>query len=119
MKSLLRHLAALAVGLSLLPAAAQTVDPTQLPPVDSVFVPKVGAPSRDRIEVTWTIAKGYYLYRHRIAVQPLGGFDAGAVQLPDGAKHHDEFFGDVQTYRDSVTAVLPGKATGDAVSLRI
>ncbi len=120
MKSLLRHLAALAVSLSLLlPAAAQSVDPSQLPPVDSVFIPKASAPSRDRIEVTWTIAKGYYLYRHRIAVQPLGGFEAGPVQLPDGAKHHDEFFGDVQTYRDSVTAVLPGKASGDAVSLRI
>ncbi len=120
MKPLFRHLAALAVGLSLfLPAAAQTVDPTQLPPVDSVFIPKVSAPSRDRIEVTWTIAKGYYLYRHRMGVQPLGGFEAGALQLPDGAKHHDEFFGDVQTYRDSVTAVLPGKASADAVSLRI
>ncbi|MBS0214320.1 MAG: protein-disulfide reductase DsbD [Proteobacteria bacterium] len=119
MKSLLRHLAVLVLGLSLLPATAQTVDPTQLPPVDSVFIPKVSAPSRDRIEVTWTIAKGYYLYRHRMDVQPLGGFEAGAVQLPDGAKHHDEFFGDVQTYRDSVTAVLPGKAKGDAVSLRV
>ncbi|MBS0200044.1 MAG: protein-disulfide reductase DsbD [Proteobacteria bacterium] len=120
MNLLLRHLAALALGLSvLLPAAAQTVDPSQLPPVDSVFIPKASAPSRDRIEVTWTIAKGYYLYRHRMGVQPLGGFEAGAVQLPEGAKHHDEFFGDVQTYRDSVTAVLPGKATGDAVSLRI
>ena len=120
MKSLLRHLATLAVGLSLLlPATAQNVDPTQLPPVDSVFIPKASAPSRDRIEVNWTIAKGFYLYRHRIAVQPLGGFEAGALQLPEGAKHHDEFFGDVQTYRDSVTAVLPGKASGDAVSLRI
>ena len=116
----LRYLAALALSLSpWLPATAQNVDPTQLPPVDSVFIPKVSAPSRDRVEVTWTIAKGYYLYRHRIGVQPLGGFEAGALQLPDGAKHHDEFFGDVQTYRDSVTAVLPGKATGDAVSLRI
>lgn len=120
MKPLFRHCAALVAGLSLLlPASAQTVDPTQLPPVDSVFIPKVSAPSRDRIEVTWTIAKGYYLYRHRMAVQPLGGFEAGPAQLPDGAKHHDEFFGDVETYRDSVTAVLPGKASGDAVSLRV
>ncbi|PNS09143.1 protein-disulfide reductase DsbD family protein [Solilutibacter silvestris] len=120
MNTLLRHLAALVVGLlPLLPAAAQTVDPTQLPPVDSVFIPKASAPSRDRIEVTWTIAKGYYLYRHRISVQPLGGFEAGALQLPDGDKHHDEFFGDVQTYRGSVTAVLQGKASGDAVTLRI
>ncbi len=120
MKTLFRHLAALALGLSLLlPASAQTVDPTQLPPVDSVFIPKVSAPSRDRIEVTWTIAKGYYLYRHRMGVQALGGFEGGTLQLPEGAKHHDEFFGDVQTYRGSVTAVLPGKASGDAVSLRI
>ncbi|GAB1597030.1 protein-disulfide reductase DsbD domain-containing protein [Lysobacter claricitrinus] len=86
---------------------AHAITPDQLPPVDSVFVPSARY-TDGAIEVRWTIAKGYYLYRHRIGVQADAGFDAGAVRLPKGDAHHDEFFGDVETYRDALVATLPG-----------
>ncbi|WP_133499445.1 protein-disulfide reductase DsbD family protein [Cognatilysobacter terrigena] len=86
---------------------AHAITPDQLPPVDSVFVPSAQY-TDGAIEVRWTIAKGYYLYRHRIGVQSDAGFVADAVQLPKGDAHHDEFFGDVETYRGSLVAKLPG-----------
>ncbi|WP_159016577.1 protein-disulfide reductase DsbD [Cognatiluteimonas profundi] len=95
--------------------ARAAVDPSQLLPVDQVFVLSASAPSRDRIELHWKIADGYYLYRHRIGVQSIGdGFAADALQLPHGDKHHDDFFGDVETFRTQLTAVQPGTAASGA-----
>ena len=46
----------------------------------------------------FTIAEGYYLYRHRFSVQALDDSGAaGALEVPRGTPHHDEFFGDVET----------------------
>lgn len=113
----------LCAGLVLLAADAQAqIRPQDLPPVDAVFVPTVSAPSRDRIEVHWKIADGYYLYRHRTGVEVTAGeFRAQPVQLPKGKAYRDEFFGDVETYRGSLTAVLPGEASDatDRITLKI
>ena len=47
-----------------------------------------------------------------------GDFRAGTLQLPAGKSHVDEFFGEVETYRDAVRAVLPGQGQG-TVTLRV
>ena len=116
------RIAALFLAFASLPAFAQAMDPSELPPVDSVFQLSATAPARERIEVRWKIAPGYYLYRHRTNVEVLGNaYQAGALQIPVGKKHHDEFFGDVETYRSELKVTLPGKATAgtDALALRI
>lgn len=93
-------------------AEAHPVDESDLLPVDQAFALQAKAPQRDRIELAWKIAPGYYLYRHRISVQVVdGGFTAAALQLPRGERHHDEFFGEVETFRNSVVAVQPGVAS--------
>lgn len=98
--------------------AAGAVDETQLLPVDEAFALQARAPARDRIEIDWTIADDYYLYRHRTSVRVVeGGFEAGPLQLPAGKRHVDEFFGEVETYRGRLAAVLPGTAAGDAGTL--
>ncbi|WP_240096010.1 protein-disulfide reductase DsbD family protein [Thermomonas flagellata] len=97
----------LSVGLPLATAPARAAD-VALPPVDQVFVLSARATAPDRIEVQWTIADGYYLYRHRTAVTADPGFGQTRLLLPEGARHHDEFFGDVQTYRRRLVAVLEG-----------
>lgn len=111
----------LALGLLSFACAAQAqIRPQDLPPVDEVFIPTVTAPSRDRIEVHWKIADGYYLYRHRTGVEvSAGGFTARPLQLPKGKAYRDEFFGDVETYRGSLTAVLPGEAGADTDSVTL
>lgn len=104
----------------LLAAAPQArgVDEADLLPVDQAFALTAAAPQRDRIELQWKIAPGYYLYRHRISVQVEGGgFAAEPVQLPHGDRHHDEFFGDVETYRTLLRAVLPGRAAAGATQV--
>ena len=116
------RLAALLLAFASLPAFAQAMDPSELPPVDSVFQLSASAPTRDRIELRWKIAPGYYLYRHRTSAQVLGnGYTAGELQIPAGKKHHDEFFGDVETYRGELKVILPGKAAAgaDALALRV
>ena len=108
-----RALALMWAGLVLLaPPLARAADESDLLPVDQAYVLQASAPTRDRIELNWAIAPGYYLYRHRFAVEVLDPkFGAsGAPTLPDGDKHHDEFFGDVETYRGAVTAVQLGAA---------
>ena len=111
----LRHgLVLLALCASLLPAARAAVDVDDLLPVDEAFALSARAVSRDRIEIDWKIADTYYLYRHRIAVQPDAAFVAEPLQLPAGKKHTDEFFGDVETYRERLVARLPGRAADGA-----
>lgn len=102
-------------------APALAIDVADLLPVDQAFELSAKAPSRDRIEVEWKIADGYYLYRHRTGVQATEGFAGEALQLPKGKAYRDEFFGDVETYRNRLTGVLPGTAaaTADRVTLKV
>ncbi|WP_372018240.1 protein-disulfide reductase DsbD family protein [Pseudoxanthomonas sp. 10H] len=108
--SLLRLPLSLLVLATALPAWA--VDESDLLPVDQAFVLSAGAPAADRIELRWKIADGYYLYRHRTSVKASAGFSGGELQLPDGARHTDEFFGPVETYRGELVATLPGRQAG-------
>ncbi|MBV6885711.1 protein-disulfide reductase DsbD family protein [Xanthomonas euvesicatoria] len=102
----------LAAPLAVLaPAPAQAaVTEADLLPVDQAFALSATADSRDRIALNWKIAPGYYLYRHRISVKAGKGFAAGELALPEGESKHDEFFGQVQTYRKQLQATLAGKA---------
>jgi len=115
---LLSFLMPIALAFAAMPASA-AIDPDDLLPVDDAFALRAEASSPDRIEISWRIADGYYLYRHRIAVQADAGFAAQPLQLPKGDAHEDEFFGKVETYRQQLTAVLPGQASARQVTLKI
>ncbi|MGB5259927.1 MAG: protein-disulfide reductase DsbD [Gammaproteobacteria bacterium] len=76
------------------------------------------------LEVRWTIADGYYLYRDKLKVALADNPDIalGDMKLPEGKVKQDEFFGDVQVFYHEVTAQLPvqhltGKA--DRITLQI
>lgn len=93
-------------------------------PVDQAFRPTVGSPAPDRIRVHWDITPGYYLYRHRLAfelIDPPPGVALDKARLPDGERHVDEFFGEVETYRDALNAVLPvnGATAGTTLTLAV
>jgi thiol:disulfide interchange protein DsbD len=118
----LRRLLAPAVLLLSFVAPAQAVDEKDLLPVDEAFALSAAAPERGRIELHWKIAEGYYLYRHRIAAQPAdSAFKSNPIELPAGKRKTDEFFGEVETYRHNLTAVLTGAAASgvDAIELRV
>ena len=108
--------------LALPVASALAVDEADLLPVDQAFALSASAITRDRIQVQWKVADGYYLYRHRTGVEVEGaGFQDAALQLPKGKAYRDEFFGDVETYHEDLTGVLAGKATPgtDSVTLKV
>src|SRR5690606_11948395 len=87
----------------------QAIDFDDVLPVDDALALSATAVAHDRIELQWKIAEGYYLYRHRTAAEVPGGqFGTGELQLPDGRRHVDEFFGEVETYRNRLTATLTG-----------
>jgi thiol:disulfide interchange protein len=118
--TLFRRVAALC-ALLVVSLPAWAVSEKDLLPVDEAFGLTAQARDRDRVEISWKIAPGYYLYRHRTTVKADAGFDAEALQLPTGKKHHDDFFGEVETYLERLTGVLPGKAADgtDTVTLEV
>jgi thiol:disulfide interchange protein DsbD len=116
----LHRLALLLAGLSLWLPTARAVDPSDLLPVDEAYVLSAQATAPDAIAIRFTIAPGYYLYRHRFGAQLLdAGASAGALRIPAGDKHHDQFFGDVETYRKDVTLVLPAIVVNGARQVQL
>ena len=95
--------------LPLLAAApARAIDESDLLPVDQAYVLSAEAAGPDSVRVHWKIADGYYLYRHRTSVAAISpGATAGALRLPKGEPHEDEFFGKTETYRGDLVATLP------------
>ena len=99
---------------------ALAVDESDLLPVDQAFALTATATAADRITLRFAIADGYYLYRHRMAVKPLdAAASIGAVQWPPGKRHTDEFFGEVETWRQQVTGTVPQVQIGGASSIRL
>jgi thioredoxin:protein disulfide reductase len=78
-------------------------------PQDQAFQLDAIATAPDRIEVSFRVHKGYYLYRSRMKYAVAAGQPAsiGNVELPDGEKKVDEFFGEQEVYHHDVTAKLP------------
>ena len=60
------------------------------------------------IQVRYQIADGYYLYRERfrVAGEP-DSVKVGKPKFPAGNVKHDEFFGNVETYRDALVFDVP------------
>ena len=101
------------------PAAA--IDESDLLPVDQAYVLSAEATGPDEVRLRWKIADGYYLYRHRTSATPASAsVRAGALRLPKGEPHEDEFFGKTETYRGELVATLPGiVGAGDTLALKI
>lgn len=66
-----------------------------------------------QVQLRWSIAPGYYLYRDRIGVTGPG---VGAVTKPRGEAKEDPNFGTVEVYHDAVEVRI---ATGNAATLRV
>ncbi len=113
---------ALLLPLSIALPAAAAIDEDDLLPVDQAYVLSAEASGADAVAVRWKIAEGYYLYRHRISLEATGpaGVRSGAMQLPKGKPHEDEFFGKTEIYRSQLVATLPRIAgAGGQVTLKI
>ena len=82
---------------------------------DKAFALTVTARDADTVEARWDIAEGYYLYRSKFKFSSDAlGISLGEPRYPAGKIKHDEFFGDVETYRGSVVITIPVERSADA-----
>jgi len=62
----------------------------------------------ERIQVSWEIADGYYLYRSKFKFRSdTPDVELGNAEYPPTETKNDQFFGEVEIYRDAVTIGLP------------
>ena len=109
-------LASFVLLLTLLPfvparAADDFLDP------DKAFQLSVRVLDAKRLELSYKVAPGYYLYRERFK---FASSDAklGEPQIPPGKKHYDTALEqNVETYHDGVVVVLPVTSAGKSFTL--
>jgi thiol:disulfide interchange protein DsbD len=100
----------LALWLSAAPAPARAAGEPDILPVEQAFQLQTRVVSRDQVELSWKIAKDYYLYRDRIKVKPeTAGVEVLPTRFPDGEQKHDDLFGDVIVYHGKLVALQPIK----------
>jgi thioredoxin:protein disulfide reductase len=100
-----------ALGVAPARAADEFLDP------DQAFVLSVRVLDAKRLELSYKVAPGYYLYRERFK---FASPDArlGDPQIPPGKKHYDTALEqNVETYHDGVVVVLPIVSAGKAFTL--
>ena len=96
-----------ALILSVLTAPARAVSEADLLPVDQAYPLSIEAVSGDSVRIRWGIAEGYYLYKHRTAIESDNPeVTLEPLQLPAGKPYRDEFFGDVETYRKALVTTV-------------
>ena len=80
-------------------------------PVDQAFQASIWHDDQ-ALYVGFENAEGYYLYRHRFAIESLeSGVTLGEPQLPPGEFKTDEFLGDVHVFYDRVVMAVPFSGT--------
>jgi len=109
MKKLLLPLIALLLSFNLFAQDEDLLEP------DQAFALTVTAVDANTVRASWNIAEGYYLYRSKIKFSTdTPGITLGDPQYPAGKIKHDEFFGDVEIYRGSITVTIPVTRAADA-----
>jgi thiol:disulfide interchange protein DsbD len=83
-----------------------------LPP-DQVFKVSATALNAEQIEVTWQIMDGYYLYRDKTRIESnTPAVQLGKAAFPVGEIKHDDYFGNMEIYRNTLKVTQPIKADG-------
>jgi thiol:disulfide interchange protein DsbD len=105
----------LVIAVDLFATRAETPPEGLLSPAEAFRARATGTP--DGVRVQWVIADGYYLYRSKFRVRAdTPGVELGEPVLPQGEIKTDEFFGDVEIFRNRVAFDLPYTVSDPNVS---
>ncbi|HAR30570.1 MAG TPA: thiol:disulfide interchange protein [Gammaproteobacteria bacterium] len=101
-----------AAGFERSAASGLLGDSPRFLPVDEAFEFAASVEEGDAgavIVARFRIAEGYYLYRHPFAAvtRPARADALGALEIPPGTPKTDDYFGDVEIYRDALEVRLP------------
>ncbi len=111
---LFQALGTLGLALLLLQPVATIADDEFLQP-DQAFRISGEAAGQDAVLVRWDIEPGYYMYQSKFRFSSeTPGIETGRADLPPAETKQDEFFGEVQIYRDRMEARVPVQRTADA-----
>jgi thiol:disulfide interchange protein DsbD len=84
---------------------------------DQAFQLSVRVLGDKRLELSYKVAPGYYLYRERFKFSSPDA-KLGAPQIPPGKKHYDTALEEnVETYHDQVVVVLPIVSGGKTITI--
>ncbi|MCG5515148.1 MULTISPECIES: protein-disulfide reductase DsbD [unclassified Ectothiorhodospira] len=116
--SLLKRLLLPLLLLLLVPsgsALAQMGMEDELLPPEQAFAFDAYMADADTVVAEWVIADGYYLYGEQFRFESqTDGIELGEPRRPAGTTKEDEFFGQVETYRDRIRVQIPLTRTDDA-----
>lgn len=117
-RGVLHGLGALLLLVAVPPVAA-VADADLLPPEQAFQLSALALPAGS-LQLLYTVAPGYYLYRDKFRFE-AGAVALGAAVFPPGQLRRDAFFGDVETYRGRFRIRLPFTAPAGVtrVELRV
>ncbi len=108
------RLSALLQGLRT-PAAGSPKDEPL--PVEQAFRYDLEVQDPFTLRVRWTIAPGYYLYRHTLGLATTrDAVELGPPELPPGTPQVDEEYGDTLVFFDDVTMTVPLQRSSPAAT---
>jgi thioredoxin:protein disulfide reductase len=106
--------------LLLLSQTVYAIENNELLSPEQVFQASANAVTPDQIEVTWTIAKGYSLYRKNMRFETeTPQMQLGDPVFPAGKIKHDELLGDIEHYHEQLKIILPVKDTKGSPSTQL
>lgn len=86
-------------------------------PADQAFVFDFQQNQHD-LNLTWQVKEGYYLYRKQVSITPAQA-SVGALQLPAGEWHEDEFYGKSEIYRQHLSVPVTVKQADKGATLTV
>lgn len=70
------------------------------------------------LNLTWQLKEGYYLYRKQVSITPAQA-SVGALQLPAGEWHEDEFYGKSEIYRQHLSVPVTVQQADKGATLTV
>ncbi|HDC4293207.1 TPA: protein-disulfide reductase DsbD [Enterobacter cloacae] len=86
-------------------------------PADQAFVFDFQQNQHD-LNLTWQMKEGYYLYRKQVSITPAQA-SVGALQLPAGEWHEDEFYGKSEIYRQHLSVPVTVQQADKGATLTV
>lgn len=87
------------------PGSAALTPQQDFLPVDDAFK-LTAVTEQGSLRLTWDIAPGYYLYRHRLKFEQGTSAAPLTPEIPPGKAKQDEYFGDVEVYYSNLDVTL-------------
>ncbi|MEG9490105.1 protein-disulfide reductase DsbD [Mannheimia indoligenes] len=72
----------------------------------------------ENLLLNWNIAEDYYLYKKEIKITPQN-IELGDIKFPAAEQYNDEFFGQVEIYRNELQLAVPFKDVKDSAAIEV